>query len=97
MVETLVYKTIKAIKEYKIKTLIVGGGVSANTYLQEIILKKIKELKQSKVLPYSVKVHFPIKSLTGDNAIMIAIAGYYGYLKNKNTRSPLKANGNLTL
>ena len=97
LVETLVYKTIKAIKEYKIKTLIVGGGVSANTYLQEIILKKIKELKQSKALPCSVKVHFPIKSLTGDNAIMIAIAGYYGYLKNKNTRSPLKANGNLTL
>ena len=97
LVETLVYKTIKAIKEYKIKTLIVGGGVSANTYLQEIMLKKIKELKQSKALPCSVKVHFPIKSLTGDNAIMIAIAGYYGYLNNKNPRSPLKANGNLSL
>ncbi len=32
VVETLTHKTIKAIKQYKIKTLIVGGGVSANKY-----------------------------------------------------------------
>lgn len=99
VIETLVYKTIKAIKEHKIKTLIVGGGVSANTYLQEQMLKEIKKLKQSKVLPYSVKVHFPSKSLTGDNALMIAIAGYYQY-KNKKQGSRLssiKAKGNLSL
>jgi N6-L-threonylcarbamoyladenine synthase len=99
VVETLVYKTIKAIKQYKIKTLIVGGGVSANSYLQEIMNKEIKKLQQSNVLPYSVKVHFPIKSLTGDNAIMIGIAGYYGSKNKKfikNLKS-LKAQGNLSL
>jgi len=99
VVETLVYKTKKAIKEFKIKTLIVGGGVSANKYLQEVMLREIKELKQSKVLPYSVKVHFPSKSLTGDNAIMIGIAGYYQaknkkFVKNLNS---IKAEGNLSL
>ena len=99
VIETLVYKTIKAIKEYKIQTLIVGGGVSANTYLQEIMKKEIKKLQQSKVLPYSVKIHFPSKSLTGDNALMISIAGYYQaknkkFVKNLNS---IKAEGNLSL
>lgn len=99
VVETLVYKTIKAIKQYKIKTLIVGGGVSANTYLQEKMEEKVKELKQSKVLPYSVKVHFPIKSLTGDNALMIGIAGYYESRNKKFVKNlkSLKAQGNLSL
>jgi N6-L-threonylcarbamoyladenine synthase len=90
VVEVLVHKTIKAIKEYKIQTLIVGGGVSANKYLKETMLKKIKENK------LKTKVHFPSRPLTGDNALMIAIAGYFG-IKKKKPRSPIKANGNLQL
>ena len=93
VVETLVYKTIKAIRQYKIKTLIVGGGVSANKYLQEQMIQKIKENK------LKTKTHFPSKSLTGDNALMIAIAGYF-QAKNKkfvkNLKS-IKAKGNLSL
>jgi N6-L-threonylcarbamoyladenine synthase len=93
VVETLVYKAIKAIKEYKIQTLIVGGGVSANSYLQKVMLDKIKENK------LKVKVHFPSKTLTGDNALMIAIAGYFQaknkkFAKNINS---IKAQGNLSL
>jgi len=95
VIETLVYKTIKAINEYKIKTLIVGGGVSANSYLQKVMTEGIKNNnKTSKKL--KTKVYFPSKSLTGDNALMIAIAGYFE-IKNKNSRLPLKANGNLSL
>ena len=93
VVETLVYKTIKAIKEYKIQTLIVGGGVSANSYLQKEMQEKIKENK------LKVKIHFPSKTLTGDNALMIAIAGYFQaknkkFAKNINS---IKAQGNLSL
>jgi len=33
-IECLVYKTAKAVEKYKIKTLIVAGGVSANKHLQ---------------------------------------------------------------
>lgn len=93
VVETLAYKTIKAIKEYKIKTLIVGGGVSANKYLQEVITNSIKENK------IKTKVYFPNKNLTGDNALMIAIAGYFQY-KNKKIAKNLnnvKARGHLSL
>ncbi len=93
VIETLIHKTIKAIKEYKIKTLIVGGGVSANIYLQEQMRAKIKKEK------LKVKVHFPSKALTGDNALMIAIAGYYQYQNKKYTikLGTIKAKGNLSL
>jgi N6-L-threonylcarbamoyladenine synthase len=92
VVETLVHKTIKAIKQYKIITLIVGGGVSANDYLQKIMLQKIKENK------LKTKTHFPLKSLTGDNAIMIGIAGYFGYKNKKIVKKldSIKAQGNLS-
>ncbi|HAQ02728.1 TPA: tRNA (adenosine(37)-N6)-threonylcarbamoyltransferase complex transferase subunit TsaD [Candidatus Nomurabacteria bacterium] len=97
VVETLVHKTIKAIKQYKIKTLIVGGGVSANTYLQEQMKNSIKVLPKQGF--GKIKVHFPSKALTGDNALMIAIAGYYQarnkkFVKNINK---IKAEGNLSL
>lgn len=94
VIEVLVYKTIKAIKEYKIKTLVVGGGVSANKYLQKTMTKEIKKLRKSDFL--NIKVYFPSRELTGDNALMIAIAGYFG-IKNKKSRPPIKANGNLSL
>jgi len=94
-IEVLIYKTIKAIKEYKVKNLIVGGGVSANKYLQKVMEKEIKKNK------LKVKVNFPTKSLTGDNALMIAVAGYFQYKNNKFVKSykslKLKANGNLSL
>jgi N6-L-threonylcarbamoyladenine synthase len=93
VIETLTYKTIKAIKEYKIKTLIVGGGVSANSYLQKTIKDEIKKNK------LKTKTFFPIKSLTGDNALMIAIAGYYQKNNKKKIKNInlLKAEGNLSL
>jgi len=92
-IEVLTAKTIKAIKEYEIKTLIVGGGVSANSYLQKIINEKIKENK------LKTRVHFPSKKLTGDNALMIAIVGYFQYKNKKIAKNinAIKAQGNLSL
>jgi N6-L-threonylcarbamoyladenine synthase len=96
-IECLVYKTAKAIEKYKIKTLIVAGGVSANKYLQSEI-KKITGKK--------VKLYFPPKELTGDNSIMIGIAGYLNYIKlarrgGNKKKVPkidsIKATGNLRL
>ena len=42
-IETLVYKTKKAIEKYKVKTLIVAGGVSANKHLKKEIQKLPKQ------------------------------------------------------
>ena len=93
VIETLVYKTVKAIKKFKIKTLVVGGGVSANKYLQEIMVNDIKKNK------LKTKVYFPSRSLTGDNALMIAIAGYFQYKNKKIAKNlnKIKADGNLSL
>lgn len=88
-IECLTYKTSKAIEKYKIKTLIVGGGVSANTYLR-------KEMK--KVVGKKIKLFFPGKDLSTDNSIMIAMVGYMRYLKKKIPKiSSIKAAGNLRL
>jgi N6-L-threonylcarbamoyladenine synthase len=93
IVEVLTHKTIKAIDKYKIKTLIVGGGVSANTHLKNTLKEKVKSTNPN------TKVYFPTPKLSTDNGLMIAIAGYFNYLKKpiKKTHSlsSLKANGNL--
>ncbi len=92
VVEVLTHKTFKALKEYKIKTLIVGGGVSANKHLQKIMTSEIKKNK------IDTKILFPSKKLTGDNALMIAIAGYFLFQNKKYPRNTqkIKAEGNLS-
>ncbi len=91
VVETLVYKTMKAIKEYNIKTLIVGGGVSANKHLQKTIKKEVKKLGNK------VDIRLPSKNLSTDNSIMIGIAGYANYLKKGLKKTNIAAEGNLSL
>jgi len=89
VVETLVYKTIKAKEKYKVKTIIVAGGVSCNKHLQ-------KQMK--KTIGKDIELFFPEKELTGDNSIMVGIAGYLNYQKNKNKIlkiDVIKAKGNL--
>ena len=90
-IECLVYKTKKALETHKIKTLIVAGGVSANKHL-------IEEIK--KIAGKKINLFFPPKELTGDNSLMIGIAGYLNYIKNKKKvpkLSSIKATGNLML
>ena len=90
-IECLVYKTKKAIEKYNVKTLIVGGGVACNTHLQ-------REMK--KIAGKKIKILFPAKGLAGDNSLMIGIAGYLNYIKNKKKvpkPSTIKATGNLRL
>jgi len=97
-IECLVYKTKKAIEKYKIKTLIVAGGVSANNHLKKEI-QKITTTKAGQA-KNKVKLFFPPKELTGDNSLMIGIAGYLNYIKSKKkTPKPntIKATGNLRL
>lgn len=69
VVDELVEKSIRACKKFKEKKLVVGGGVSANSYLREQLLNKGKE--------NGIEVFFPEISLTGDNGAMIASEGYF--------------------
>ncbi len=71
VVEVLVKKTIRAAKEYKVKTVLLGGGVAANKKLRKDLAQSLaKEIPNAQCL-------MPSASLTGDNALMIAAAAYF--------------------
>jgi len=87
IIDVLIKKTIKAAKDYRIKTIILGGGVSAN-----------KELRKQFKSKWEHNLLVPIKEFSTDNAVMIAIAGYYNYLQGKTRKSEkIKAIANLRI
>lgn len=71
VVETLVAKTLKAVKEYKAKTLMLAGGVAANKRLRENLESQANEKLKS------VDFLKPDLVFTTDNAAMIASAGVF--------------------
>ncbi len=98
VVDVLVTKTIRALKKYPAKTVSLAGGVSANARLRSKL--------QNSIQKENLKFKMPPISLTGDNAVMIAVAGYYKYLYYKqnnklnipkNNWANLDANANLKL
>ncbi len=90
VVDVLVAKTLKAVEKYGAKCLILGGGVSGNVHLQRILKREVKKAGKD------IAIHFPTRILSTDNALMIAIAGYFQYQKKKSFPK-LKAMGNLSL
>ncbi|MBU2082409.1 tRNA (adenosine(37)-N6)-threonylcarbamoyltransferase complex transferase subunit TsaD [Patescibacteria group bacterium] len=92
IVDVLISKTIKAVEKFNPKTIMVAGGVSAN--------KKLRETMAEKIAPYEIPLLIPDFAYTTDNAAMIAIAGYFDYLKKKPAAGAwkkLQANANLEL
>ena len=73
VVNVLVKKTIRAMKEYNVKNLVLAGGVAANSYLREELTKACIKNNFNFVYP-------PVKYCT-DNAAMIGAAAYYAYKK----------------
>jgi N6-L-threonylcarbamoyladenine synthase len=69
--EVLSKKTATAMEHYGAQALIIGGGVAANSYINESIAQSI-----SQALKQRVPIYTPARALTGDNALMIAVAGY---------------------
>jgi len=80
--DVLVAKTIKAKEQYKVKQVIVAGGVAANSGLR----KKMKSMIND------IPVYFPNMDYCTDNAAMIASAGYFQY-KKYNKADDLLLNG----
>ncbi|MFA4992243.1 MAG: tRNA (adenosine(37)-N6)-threonylcarbamoyltransferase complex transferase subunit TsaD [Candidatus Omnitrophota bacterium] len=64
----IVENSIRAMERHKIKTLVIGGGVSANSRLRE------KFQIESKMR--GLKVYFPPLNLCSDNAAMVAGLAY---------------------
>lgn len=67
VVEVLVAKLMFAKRTHDAKTLVVAGGVIANTYIREKLEQWCAEL--------DMQYHKPEKHLATDNAVMIGLAG----------------------
>ena len=75
IVDVLTQKTLVAARKFDAKSIMLSGGVSANKLLREKIIEISKKL--------DVQVSIPEMAFTGDNAAMIALAGYINYKKSK--------------
>jgi N6-L-threonylcarbamoyladenine synthase len=88
IIDVLIYKTLKAAKDYKVKSIILGGGVAANNELRRQFKERIK-----KEIPDS-KFYIPDSKFCTDNAAMIAITAYFHHAERK---KDIKANANLRI
>jgi N6-L-threonylcarbamoyladenine synthase len=93
VIDVLLRKTIRAAKEHKAKTIILGGGVAANKELRRQMAEAVKLLKNNPILL------IPEMEFTGDNAAMIALAAYFRDKKAKKISdgSKITADSNLKL
>ena len=92
IIDVLILKTIKAAKEHRAKSIILGGGVSSNDELRKQFKEKVK-----KEIP-DCNFQIPEPQFCTDNAVMIAATGYFHQTKEKKGETKaLEADANLTL
>jgi N6-L-threonylcarbamoyladenine synthase len=75
MVEDLVAKALAAAREYDVQTLFVSGGVAAN--------RELRKTFQREAEMQGLPVFFPSRSLSTDNAAMIAAAAFPKFLRKE--------------
>ncbi len=73
IVDVLVGKTLRAVREYRPASVIIGGGVTANRRLREKLHDALSRA--------GTALHIPSMKLSTDNAAMIAAAGYFRAIK----------------
>ncbi len=75
IIDFLLAKLRRAVRETGVKRVAVGGGVAANSELR----RRLHQLGEK----YGWTVYIPPRKFTTDNAAMIAIIGYYKYLRGQ--------------
>ncbi|WP_350561200.1 tRNA (adenosine(37)-N6)-threonylcarbamoyltransferase complex transferase subunit TsaD [Psychrobacter sp. CAL346-MNA-CIBAN-0220] len=68
MVDTLVKKCIKALKQVDMNRLVIAGGVSANSHLRDTLETELAKINAT--------VHYAPPALCTDNGAMIAYVGF---------------------
>ncbi len=84
IIDVLIKKTIKAARDFKVKSIVLGGGVIANKEIQRQFKKRV---------PFPLV--FPPSQLCADNALMTCLAAYYSN-KRENWKK-IKVNANLNI
>jgi N6-L-threonylcarbamoyladenine synthase len=92
-IESLYAKTVKAIDHFGIATLIIGGGVSANSFLRQTFTEKLLTSH-----PH-IEVYLPHRHLSTDNSVMIALAGHaqLATARSAGAIAYIRADGNRSL
>ncbi|MDE5809152.1 MAG: tRNA (adenosine(37)-N6)-threonylcarbamoyltransferase complex transferase subunit TsaD, partial [Muribaculaceae bacterium] len=73
IIDILIDKLDKAVKQTGVKTVAIGGGVSANSGVRNAVADYCER--------HGLKAFIPKRMFTTDNAAMVAIAGYFKYQK----------------
>ncbi len=81
--DLLVSHTMEAAKDTDAKTIVLAGGVSANSRLRRVMQEECDKR--------GIKLFMPELKYCGDNAAMIASQGYYEYLDGKRADLTLNA------
>jgi N6-L-threonylcarbamoyladenine synthase len=89
VVRDLVDRTLGAAEELSAESVLVSGGVAANSQLRATF----EELARAKGLD----VFFPSRALSTDNAAMIAAAAYFRFRANEFADTSLNADPSLKL
>ena len=72
IIEILLDKLDKAVRQTGVRTVAIGGGVSANSGVRAAVADYCAR--------HGLKAFIPERAFTTDNAAMVAIAGYFKYL-----------------
>lgn len=81
--DLLTSHTMEAAKDTDSKTIVLAGGVSANSRLRRVMQEQCNKK--------GIKLFMPELKYCGDNAAMIASQGYYEYLDGKRADMTLNA------
>ena len=81
--DLLTSHTMEAVKDTGAKTVVLAGGVSANSRLRRVMQEECDKR--------GVRLFMPDLKFCGDNAAMIASQGYYEYLDGKRADLTLNA------
>ncbi len=89
VVRDLVERTMLAAEECAVQTLLVSGGVSANSQLRAVFAERARAK--------GLEVFFPDRALSTDNAAMIAAAAYGDLVRGRVADATLNAKASLPL
>ncbi len=87
--DILINKTLAAVKSHGCKTLVLSGGVSANS--------ELRARMQNECDSRGIKLYYPPLKYCGDNAAMVGVQAFYEYQSGNIANAQLNATATLPI